>query len=38
MVRFWRQTGGTHREMLDLRANQRAIWDAMKLKYLDGGG
>ncbi len=38
MVRFWRQTGGTLNELIDPRANRRAIWDVMKLKYLDGGG
>jgi citrate/tricarballylate utilization protein len=38
LVRFWRQTGGTLRELINLRANRRAIWDVLKLKYLDGGG
>jgi citrate/tricarballylate utilization protein len=38
MVRFWRQTGGKLCEMLDLRSNRRAVWDVMRLKYLDGGG
>jgi citrate/tricarballylate utilization protein len=38
MVRFWSRTGGTLRQMLDPRANRRAILDVMKLKYLDGGG
>lgn len=37
-TRFWRETGGTLGELMDLGANKRAIWDVMILKYLDGGG
>ena len=37
-TRFWRETGGTLGELMDPGANKRAIWDAMILKYLDGGG
>jgi citrate/tricarballylate utilization protein len=36
--RFWRETGGNVGELVDLHANKRAIWDALRLKYLDGGG
>jgi citrate/tricarballylate utilization protein len=35
---FWRATGGKPAELSDFRANRRAIWDALRLKYLDGGG
>jgi citrate/tricarballylate utilization protein len=38
IVRFWRQTGGSLNELINPRANRRAIWDVLKLKYLDGGG
>jgi len=37
-VRFWRDTGGTLRQMLDLRAFLRATKDALGLVYLSGGG
>ncbi len=37
-LRFWRETGGTLSELADLHAHARAIWDALRLKYLDGGG
>ena len=37
-IRFWRETGGNLGELVDLHANKRAIWDALRLKYLDGGG
>jgi citrate/tricarballylate utilization protein len=37
-TRFWRETGGTPGELLDVSANTRAIQDVMTLKYLDGGG
>ena len=35
---FWRETGGKPAELSDFRANGRAMWDALRLKYLDGGG
>ena len=35
---FWRETGGKPEELLNLRANNRAIWDALRLRYLAGGG
>jgi len=35
---FWRETGGKLNELVDPGANLRAIWDALRLKYLDGGG
>ena len=35
---FWRKTGGKLLQSLDIRANRKAILDALKLKYLDGGG
>jgi len=37
-LRFWRETGGNLSELVDPHANARAIWDALRLKYLDGGG
>ena len=36
--RFWRDTAGKPAGLADLRANSRALWDALRLKYLDGGG
>lgn len=38
LAHFWRETGGKLSELIDLRAHKSAIWDAMILKYLDGGG
>lgn len=35
---FWRETGGKLSDLLDPRANVRAIKDALQLRYLDGGG
>jgi citrate/tricarballylate utilization protein len=35
---FWRETGGKLIELADPRANRQAIWDALRLRYLDGGG
>ena len=35
---LWRGIGGTWKEVLDIRANVMAAWDALRLKYLDGGG
>jgi citrate/tricarballylate utilization protein len=37
-IRFWRETGGQFSEIIDVRANRRAIWEVTILKYLDGGG
>lgn len=37
-VRFWRDTHGRLRDMLDLRALRRATEDAFSLRYLGGGG
>ncbi|KPJ78437.1 MAG: hypothetical protein AMJ54_03585 [Deltaproteobacteria bacterium SG8_13] len=37
-ISFWRKTGGKLGELLDPRANLQAIGDALRLKYLDGGG
>ena len=37
-ISFWRKTGGKLFELLDPRANLQAIGDALRLKYLDGGG
>jgi citrate/tricarballylate utilization protein len=36
--RFWREAAGAPADFADLRANSRALWDALRLKYLDGGG
>lgn len=38
VANFWRETGGELGDLADPRANFRAIWDALQLKYLDGGG
>ena len=35
---FWFETGGKLGELADPLANVRAIWDVLRLKYLDGGG
>jgi citrate/tricarballylate utilization protein len=35
---FWRETASKPDDFTDLRANGRALWDALRLKYLDGGG
>jgi len=35
---FWRETGGTPADFANWRANGRAMWDVLRLKYLDGGG
>jgi citrate/tricarballylate utilization protein len=35
---LWRATSGTTREMKHWRAHLQAIWDVLRLKYLDGGG
>lgn len=35
---FWRATGGRPSELLDWRAHRQAIWDVLRLRYLDGGG
>jgi len=36
--RWWRETGGKPGRMSGLRAHKQAVWDALRLKYLDGGG
>jgi citrate/tricarballylate utilization protein len=36
--RFWRETGARTGELLDPDAHGRAARDALRLKYLDGGG
>lgn len=37
-ITFWRETGGNMRALVDPGANLCALWDALRLKYLDGGG
>ncbi|MBU2549322.1 MAG: tricarballylate utilization 4Fe-4S protein TcuB [Proteobacteria bacterium] len=37
-ARFWRETGGRLAELAGPGALLPAIWDALRLKYLDGGG
>jgi citrate/tricarballylate utilization protein len=34
----WRAIGGTPRELKHWPAHRQAIWDVLRLKYLDGGG
>lgn len=38
VIRFWRETGEPLNERFSLRGNRQAVWDALRLKYLDGGG
>jgi citrate/tricarballylate utilization protein len=35
---LWRETGGPPGALRDWRANRQALWDVLRLKYLDGGG
>jgi len=35
---LWRATGGTPQELTQWRAHFQAIYDVLRLKYLDGGG
>ena len=35
---FWRKTGGRLAELSDPFAHIKAMWDVLRLKYLDGGG
>jgi citrate/tricarballylate utilization protein len=37
-ARFWRDTGGAPGDLLNPRALGQAIWDTLRLRYLDGGG
>jgi citrate/tricarballylate utilization protein len=37
-VSFWRATGGTSQELKRWPAHIQAVWDVLRLKYLDGGG
>ncbi len=38
IVSFWRGTGGKWNQLIDPRANVRAMWDTLQLRYLGGGG
>jgi citrate/tricarballylate utilization protein len=38
VANLWRETGGTPLDLRDLRAHRRAIWDVLRLRYLEGGG
>ena len=38
MLRFWRETGGGVRDLIDLAALRRATRDAFGLTYMKGGG
>jgi citrate/tricarballylate utilization protein len=35
---LWRETGGTARELKRWPAHMQALWDVLRLRYLDGGG
>ncbi len=37
-ARFWREMGERAREGLRVRILARALWDTLRLRYLDGGG
>jgi citrate/tricarballylate utilization protein len=38
LANLWQATGGTPGDLIDLRANSQALSDALRLRYLDGGG
>lgn len=38
LIACWRATGGKPAEFRDLRAHLRAVWDVLRLRYLEGGG
>ncbi len=38
LIRYWRDTGGRIGSWRDVAALRQAAWDAMTLRYLDGGG
>ncbi len=38
IANLWRKTGGNSTELLNPRANLQAAWDALRLRYLEGGG
>jgi len=38
VVNLWRETGGKPLELRDLRAHRQAVWDVLRLRYLEGGG
>jgi citrate/tricarballylate utilization protein len=38
ICKFWSETGGKPGELGDMRAHIQALGDAMRLRYLDGGG
>mgnify|MGYP001030105464 CR=1 FL=1 len=35
---LWRETGGKPFELRDLAAHRQAVWDVLRLRYLEGGG
>lgn len=35
---LWRATGGTTQELKSWPAHMHAVWDVLRLRYLDGGG
>jgi citrate/tricarballylate utilization protein len=37
-INLWRETGGTLSEFVNPRGHIQAIWDTVRLRYLDGGG
>ncbi len=38
LAAFWRETGGRLAEFFSPSAHRTALWDALRLRYLDGGG
>lgn len=38
IANLWRATGGIPAQLRHPQANLQAVWDALRLKYLDGGG
>jgi citrate/tricarballylate utilization protein len=38
IINLWSKTGGSPPELRDLHANRQALWDVLRLRYLEGGG
>ena len=38
VANLWRETGGKPLGLRDLHAHRQAVWDVLRLRYLEGGG
>ena len=38
VANLWRATGGEPLELRDLKSHRQAVWDVLRLRYLEGGG